>query len=139
MFTIRQAEERDQQAILALTAEAGVFTTQDVACVDELLQVYLYQPQKHDYTFVTACDAADRVVGYICYGPTPLTIGTWDIYWIAVGKAERGRGVGQALMQHAEQEIAAQGGRLVVLETSGTPEYSPARKFYEHCGYTGRI
>lgn len=138
MFTIRQVEERDRQTILAISEEVGVFTQQEVAIVDELLQVYLYGPHKNDYTFIAAADPDDRVLGYVCFGPTPLTEGTFDIYWVAVRKAAQRQGIGRALLEWTEQQLRAQGARLLVLETSSTPEYAPTRKFYERLGYMGR-
>ena len=139
MFTIRRVEEKDQAAMLEITREVGVFTQADVECMDELLQTYLYQPDNHDYTFGAACDEQDRVLGYVCFGPTPLTEGTYDIYWLAVSKAAQGQGVGSALFLWIEPQVRALGGRLLVLETSGTPEYEPARRMYQRLGYIGRV
>jgi len=34
-----------------------------------------------------------------------------------------------------EAEAQAQGGRLLLIETSSTPAYAPTRRFYAACGY----
>ena len=60
-----------------------------------------------------------QAVGWVCFGQTPCTVGTYDIYWIAVAPGMQGKGVGAALMAKAETLIAQQGGRLAVVETSG--------------------
>jgi ribosomal protein S18 acetylase RimI-like enzyme len=75
--------------------------------------------------------AASRVIAYACFGMIPLTRGAYDLYWIAVHPDHQARGVGRALLRHCEQVIAAQGGRLIVVETSGRPDYEPTRRFYE--------
>jgi len=75
------------------------------------------------------------VAGWICFGPTPCTVGTFDIYWIAVDPAAQGHGVGTALMARAESEIHAAGGRLAAAETSGRPSYAATRRFYNRLGY----
>ena len=139
MFTIRQVEERDRTSILDITREVGVFTHEDVECVDELLGTYLSEPRGKEYTFGAACDGQERVLGFVCFGPTPLTIGTYDIYWLAVTKSAQGQGIGSALFLWIEEQVRALGGRLLTLETSGTSEYNPARKMYERLGYTGRL
>jgi hypothetical protein len=36
------------------------------------------------YEFVGAYDAAGVLTGYACYGPTPGTDRTYDLYWIAI-------------------------------------------------------
>jgi ribosomal protein S18 acetylase RimI-like enzyme len=60
---------------------------------------------------------------------------TWDLYWIAVHPEAHRQGTGRALMDLCEREIAARGGKLVVVETSSRPDYGPTRAFYETLGY----
>lgn len=106
----------------------------EVACVEELWKVYLEQGEASGYTFLVYREG-QRVLGYVCFGPHPLTEGTFDLYWIAVDPANRGRGIGRALYARAEAEVQMRGGRLLLVETSSTPAYAPARRFYETCGY----
>ena len=49
--------------------------------------------------------------------------------------AAQGRGIGHALLTRVEAEVQARGGRLLLVETSGTPAYAPARHLYETSGY----
>jgi GNAT superfamily N-acetyltransferase len=139
LLAIRRVEERDRETILQISSRVGVFTAEEVETVDELLQAHLYDPEQHDYHFFAACDEKDHVLGFVCFGPTALTEGTFDLYWIAVSKAEQGGGVGRALMVWTEEHLRAAGARLIVLETSGMPEYVPTRRFYERLGYEGHL
>jgi predicted N-acetyltransferase YhbS len=139
LLTIRPAEEPDRAAILRISSEVGVFTEEEVATVDELLQAHLYNPIQQDYDFFVACDELGHVLGFVCFGPTALTEGTFDLYWIAVTKSAQGGGVGRKLMQWTEEHLRAAGGRLVVAETSGTLEYTSTRRFYERLGYEGHL
>jgi D-alanine-D-alanine ligase len=75
-----------------------------------------------------------RLVGWICWGPTPCTLGTFDLYWMAVDPAAQGTGVGSALITDMEQRLAGVG-RLIVVETAGRADYAPTRAFYEARGY----
>jgi len=106
----------------------------ELACVQELWEAYRQKGEASGYIFLV-CREEGRVVGFLCFGPTPLTIGTFDLYWIAVDPAVRGQGIGHALMDRMEQEVARRDGRLILVETSGTPAYAEARRFYESCGY----
>lgn len=91
----------------------------------------LADPSVEDpYQFVVA-ELDGSIVGYACFGSTPLTDGTFDLYWIAVDPARHAHGVGRKLLLHCEREIARQGGRLVVVETSSRAEYEKTRRFYE--------
>jgi len=135
MFVIRKAEERDQSAILSAAKDVGVFTAAEVACVDELLDIFLHQPDNHDYTFIVCSDEHDRLLGFACYGPTPLTEGTYDLYWLCVSKSAQGKGAGAALLEQVEKELSTWSARMLIAETSSTPSYDPARSFYEHHGF----
>jgi len=101
---------------------------------EEIIDSYLLDPHGSDYhVFVAEVDSA--VVGYICSGPTPLTEGTWDIYWEVVAQERRGQGIGGALMAHAEDQIREAQGRLIIIETSSQLGYEKTRRFYLSHGY----
>jgi ribosomal protein S18 acetylase RimI-like enzyme len=85
--------------------------------------------------------SGDRVIGYLCFGRTPMTVDTFDLYWIATDPEVRGLGVGRALHDACVQEIAASGGGRVRIETSTREGYGATLAFYDRLGYarTGLI
>jgi len=85
--------------------------------------------------FILVAQADAEIIGYICYGPTPLTENTWDIYWETVARNNRGKGIGGRLIKAAEREIIKAKGRLILIETSSTPAYENTRQFYHRHGY----
>lgn len=113
--------------------DTGLFHEAEVAIAGEMLDEAL--DGDDDYRFLGAFDAG-RLVGYACWGPTPGTAGTYDLYWIAVDRARQGGGVGTLLVNAVERTLSAAGGRLLVVETSSRPDYGPTRRFYERRGYT---
>lgn len=94
----------------------------------------LLPPPSSDYEFLGAFDG-DALVGYACYGPTPGTDGTFDLYWIAVHPAAQAAGEGTRLLGEVERRLRDRGGRLLVAETSSRGEYEPTRRFYLARGY----
>ena len=76
----------------------------------------------------------ERLVGWICWGPTPCTLGTYDLYWMAVDPTMQGSGIGATLLREMEGRLAGSA-RLIVVETAGRPDYRPTRAFYESRGY----
>jgi ribosomal protein S18 acetylase RimI-like enzyme len=125
---------RAQRARLErLTRATGFFREEEVATAIELLDDSLAGDD--DYRFVGAFDRED-LVGYACWGPTPGTEGTHDLYWIVVARERQGAGIGTLLLREVEGRLTAVGGRLVVVETSSRADYAPTRAFYEHRGYT---
>jgi len=105
-----------------------------VAVAEEIIDCYLQDPLGSGYHILVA-EVDSTVTGYICYGPAPLTEGTWDIYWMAVASKRQGQGIGSALMKSAEKEIAKAKGRLAIIETSSTPAYEKTRRFHISQGY----
>jgi len=110
------------------------FKRSEVAIAEELIDCYLMDPLGSGYHILVA-DAGSTVAGYICYGPTPLTEGTWDLYWMAVAQEKRGQGIGSRLLESAEREIIRDKGRLSLIETSSTPAYEATRRFQISHGY----
>ncbi|HEX7122930.1 MAG TPA: GNAT family N-acetyltransferase [Gemmatimonadaceae bacterium] len=118
-----------------LVAATGLFRPAEVATAVELLDESLAGDD--DYRFVGAFDGAgDELVGYACWGPTPGTVGTFDLYWIAVDRARQGDGIGSQLLREVESRLAADDARLLVVETSSRADYAPTRGFYERRGFT---
>jgi ribosomal protein S18 acetylase RimI-like enzyme len=119
-----------------LTRATGLFRTDEVATAVELLDESV--SGSDDYRFVGAFDDSRESVlaGYACWGPTPGTNGTCDLYWIAVDPAWQGQGIGTSLVREVERRLLADGCRLVVVETSSRVDYGPTRQFYERRGYT---
>ena len=92
-------------------------------------------PATVDYEFIGAFDEAGVLLGYACFGPTPATDGTFDLYWLAVHPAAQGHGSGRALLRWVEQALERRGARLLVVETSSRPDYTGTREFYARGGY----
>ncbi len=137
---IRWCRAADRQVVLSFLAETGYFRPDEIEIAREVFDDALAKgPGGHYQSFVTTLDGT--VVGWICYGPTPCTLGSFDIYWIGVATAWQGRGIGRALMAFAETSITDRGGRLIVIETSNREVYVPTRRFYESLGYqeTARV
>jgi GNAT superfamily N-acetyltransferase len=128
--------DKDGAQIHSITANTTVFNQEEVECVDELWEEYLAQgPERSGYYWLVEKEA-DRILGYVCYGPRALTDRTYDLYWIAVSPDIRRGGVGRGLLAASEEAVRKLGGRLLVLETSGLPNYEPTHKFYLANGYT---
>lgn len=90
-------------------------------------------PRGHYQSFVV--ERRGRVAGWICFGETPCTKGTYDIYWLAVDPAQQGKGLGRSLVHLAESRMRRRGGRWVLFETSGRADYRGTQAFYRRIGY----
>jgi len=110
------------------------FKPAEVLVAEEVIDSYLRDPHDSGY-YTSVAESDSTVVGYICYGPTPLTKATWDVYWMAVASREKRKGIGGELLAYAEDKIKEAKGRLIVIETSSQPGYENTRRFYSNRGY----
>ena len=132
---IRELIRKDRDSLNRLLSKITVFDANDRAMAIELADIYLDKPAQEDYDFFIASDKDGEVIGYICYGPTPLTDGTYDLYWIAVDPAFTGQGVGTMLLKGVESAVKNKYGRLIIIETSSSQHYTLTRRFYVKNGY----
>lgn len=139
-LSVAPLEPRHRQAIQDLLRATGFFRDDEVAVALEVLDAYFSHPGR-DYSAVGAFTPAGEVLGFAVTGPSPLTLGTWDLYWIAVAPQEQGRGVGTLLLEEVEGMLRRHHARRIVVETSGRADYEGTRAFYRRRGYeeVGRV
>jgi ribosomal protein S18 acetylase RimI-like enzyme len=90
------------------------------------------------YEFIGAFSREGELIGYACYGATPGTDGTYDLYWIAVHPEAQGEGGGSRLLDEVERRLNEREARLLIVETSARTDYESTRRFYERRGYAER-
>jgi ribosomal protein S18 acetylase RimI-like enzyme len=132
---IRPFIPTDREPLCAVIEATNVFRPEEVEVAVELMDAAIYDPEQRDYVLATYVDEAGSVRGYYCYGPTPMTQSTFDLYWIAVDPALHGSGIGSMLLTHCEESMRSSGGSLVVVETSSLPKYEATRRFYRRHRY----
>jgi ribosomal protein S18 acetylase RimI-like enzyme len=133
-IVLRRPRAAERARVREIVEAAGIFRAAEVEIAEEVLAGAVEAPGK-DYWAIGAYEG-ERLVGFACYGPTPGTEATWDLYWIAVDPAVHRAGTGRRLMHACEAAISERGGRLIVVETASRPDYAPARAFYEGIGYS---
>ena len=136
---IRPAEPKDRERIHEILVGVARFTDDEIRSAVELVDIALDHPERGEY-FVQVLETPDScpnrmVQGYVCYGPTPLTDGVFDLYWIAVDPKHQGQGIGQLLLRFVENEVRRQRGRMLLIETSSKETYAPTLRFYQRSGY----
>jgi ribosomal protein S18 acetylase RimI-like enzyme len=131
---MRSLRREDLPDLIRVINETAAFTDVEVGCAVELLGIVLDDPNQKDYIVAVAEDGG-RPVGYVLYGPVPLTEGNFDLYWIATDPKLQGRGFGRRLLAHAEADTRNRGARMLCLETSSQGGYGRTRLFYEQAGY----
>jgi ribosomal protein S18 acetylase RimI-like enzyme len=131
---VRPMTDEDKTAIIQILQDIPEFKPAEIDVAEEVINSYLDDSIRSGY-YIFVAEVGSSIVGYICYGPTPLTEGTWDIYWLAVAPHKQSQGIGKALLNFAGVNIKERKGRLALIETSSKPEYEATRIFYLAQGY----
>ena len=132
---IRPIVAKDRQVILELIHLTGLFTKEEEQVAMEVIDVCLTKSGQQDYIIVVIENEQGAIAGYMCYGPTPMTEGVVDLYWLAVHPGKHRQGYGKALIQWLEKSVQEKKGRLIVIETSSRDKYAATRNFYQRLGY----
>src|SRR5436190_3955736 len=141
---IRSLSPLDRGPLIAMVSESwnGVqtFRPDEISCASELLDAALARAEGNTYEVLVADEGvgdapAGPPVGYVCFGQTPMTETTFDLYWLVVSAAHRGRGLGRALVVAFEDHLRARGARTVRVETSSLEGQGGASRFYDGTGY----
>ena len=109
-----------------------IFGPHEVTVALEVFDASLVGGQE-DYESLGA-EVDGQLAGWVCWGPTPCTVGTYDMYWIAVDPSVHGAGLGSRLVAEMERRLIGRA-RLIVVETGGRKEYEATRGFYQARGY----
>lgn len=131
---VRPMTDEDKPAVIQMLRNIPEFEPTEIDVAEEVINSYLGDSIRSGYHIFVA-EVGSSIAGYICYGPTPLTEGTWDIYWLAVAPDKQSQGIGKALLNFADGNIKERKGRLALIETSSKPEYETTRLFYRAQGY----
>jgi ribosomal protein S18 acetylase RimI-like enzyme len=132
---IRPMARSDKSVVMELIEATDFFRPEEVHVAEELIDVYLNHPDQKDYDVVVIESDEHEVAGYLTWGETAMTVGTYDLYWMAVSPRHQGKGYGRKLVEWLEARVKEIGGRLILIETSSTPKYEPTRRFYSGLNY----
>ena len=115
LASLRNLTAADRGRIEEISRAVGLFREDEIAVALEVFDGavagspdYLALGAEHD----------GRLAGWICWGPTPCTLGTYDLYGMAVDPALHGAGIGSALVRAMERRLAGTA-RLIVVGKAG--------------------
>lgn len=128
--TIRPVIAADMPGLKAIIDAVGLFPSE---MLDEMMAAYFKGgPGCADF-WLTDVDGGYVTIAYDA--PERMTSGTWNLYLIAVDPRHQSQGRGAAMMAYVEHVLAQRGERVLLVETSGLPEFERTRAFYRRIGY----
>ena len=129
---IRPTKEADIAALQAVVDATALFPSE---MLPDMVGGFLTNPEDDDALWFT-CESDGRAVGFCFAKPEQLADGTWNMLAIAVDPAMQGHGCGRAIVEQLETDLAGEGARVLIADTSGTDAFAKTREFYRKCGYS---
>ena len=127
-MNIRPLDFSQRHELKKLIDGISLFTDDERAVVIELLEE---TKRSSDYIFWGTWEDAGELSAFICYGPTPMTEGTFDMYWIGTKDKYQKMGRARMLVEKMKNHLQQLEGRLIRIETSGQETYASTRLFYD--------
>ncbi|MGH1433927.1 MAG: GNAT family N-acetyltransferase [Lewinella sp.] len=128
-LNIRPVVAADIPRLKAVIATSDLFPPD---LLDDMITPYL--AGKDESIWLTGEEDHPTFVAFCA--PEQMTEGTWNLYLIAVYSGLQSKGYGRQVMAYLENLLAEQGARVLLVETSGLPEFERTRSFYHQCSYT---
>lgn len=130
MLSIRPAQPADLPAIEQILQTIELFPPE---MLGDMMAPYLTDQDSTDHWFVAIEEEHAVAFGYAVQ--EQLTEGTFNLLAIGVEAFRQGKGIGKQMMAYLEEHLAAKGGRILIVDTSGAEDFAPTRKFYHQLGY----
>lgn len=127
---VRTMVRDDLPALVPVLDDTGLFPADLLA---EMAEPFLSGALPHHW-LVAAHD--NRIGGFAYCEPERATNGTFNLLAIAVDPAMQGCGLGSALIAALEQQLRAEGARVLIVETSALDAYADSRAFYLARGFS---
>ena len=124
-WSIRPVNSQDIPALKKVIDSSELFPSE---MLDDMIAGYLSDADSQDI-WLTVEEAGTSIAVAYC-APEMMTEGTSNLYLIAVSKEYQGKGVGGAVMDHLEELLRQSGVRVLIVETSGLPDFERTRQFY---------
>ena len=132
MTVVNWASPDDLEGLQSILDRTPNFLPEEVKIARELIDESVGRVET---TYQTLVARQDTPVGYVCFGRTPMTETTFDLYWIVVDAELQGHGIGRLLYQEMERRVREQGGKLIRIETSSSEGYDATQAFYHRLGF----
>ena len=130
MSQIRKIEKQDIDALEIVIESTGLFPGD---LLQDMMNDYLTNPSTEEIWLTKDVNGMPVTIAFCA--PEKFTEGTYNLFLIAVHKKHQGNGIGSEMMSYIEESLRARGERVLIVETSGLPDFDQTRKFYDHCKF----
>ncbi len=131
MIEIRKVIKNDVEGLKEVLDTIELFPSE---MLDDLMSDFFNNPETEEIWFTAIQHEKPCAIGYCA--PEKLTDRTHNLYAIGVQNDLQGKGIGKKMMTFIEDYLRNEGNRILIVDTSSTPEFNLTREFYLKIGYT---
>jgi ribosomal protein S18 acetylase RimI-like enzyme len=128
----------DVEPLLDMAAACGLFNEDELITAESMVWDCAYQGDSDTCRFIQAKTTdpdGDNLAGFLCFGEIAHWPESFELIGISVTPRFQRQGIGSAMLAEMEHQIAARGGRRILLETERGRAFEGSRLFYEANGY----
>jgi GNAT superfamily N-acetyltransferase len=110
-----------------LAISSGLFAEDEAEVVRTLMDDFFARTKADGHGCLVDVDDdldGDVAAGVAYFQPVAATDGTWTLLMIAVRPEQQGQGRGSVLLSEVENQLRRQQQRLLLVETSGVPDFA---------------
>lgn len=129
---IRITEQKDLRPVLQMLDASRQFDQNGLEHVRLTLEAYFAGTASDQWL---SAISNDRLIGVALCAPEVMANGTWNLLMLWVEDNSQRRGVGSQLVCGIEATLRGLEARLLLVETSRSEDFNPARDFYIKQGF----
>lgn len=127
---IQHVTPADLPALKGIIDRCGLFPSEMLYA---MLSGYFESPVSEELWF--RMELEGTIVAFFYAAPERMTEGTYNALLIAVEPRFQGKGIGSRCMTFLENFLSQKQVRILLVETSGLPEFAQTRSFYQKLNY----
>lgn len=114
--------------MIRLFSAVNLFNADELKFMSDLIDSYFDGTLGEGHHWIVNDDREITSVAY--YAPESFAQNVYNLYFIGVMPNSQGKGIGSSMLQYVENQLKGLGQRLLLVETSGLPNFAKTREFY---------
>ncbi|MEM9796810.1 MAG: GNAT family N-acetyltransferase [Pseudomonadota bacterium] len=128
---IRPARPGDAARLKAVCTDCGLFAAEELSYVHADIDAWTTGETSRQWLLADR----DGDHGAAMVAPEEMSDNVWNMLFLGVAASGQRRGIGRALLAAVESMVRDRSGRLLLIDTASTEDFTPARTLYASAGY----
>jgi ribosomal protein S18 acetylase RimI-like enzyme len=131
---IKELESKDRGGVLQVIKEVDLFNAGELEYMTGLVDAYIAGSSEEGHYWIVAY-TNDTLIGVAYYAPENFAQEVYNLYFLGIKPQNQGQGTGTKMIKYIESELKEAEQRILLVETSGLPEFENTRNFYLKQGF----